>query len=195
MKKAVKPAGAPRARALTVSKPELLVDGADREFRQLVHDTLAFAARIQEIRARLGRCIGLSGTQYTVLISIAHLERREGGVGVNLIADHLHLSGAFVTIEVNKLVAGGLVRKRTNPGDRRRVLLNTTPKAISLLNKLATVQRPVNDTLFDCLTVEDFKRLRGIVAGLVDCGDRALGLIDYLAADRARPPTTARKRA
>ncbi len=32
---------------LTVSRPQLLVRGNDEAFRQFVHDTLAFASRIQ----------------------------------------------------------------------------------------------------------------------------------------------------
>lgn len=119
---------------LTVSRSELLVEGSDRSFRQLVHDTLAFAVRIQEVRSRLGSLIGLSDTQYTLLISIAHLQG-DGGVGVNRAAEQLHLSGVLVTIEVKMLVAAELVKKRTNPGDRRRVLLTATQKGVDLLGQ------------------------------------------------------------
>src|SRR5258707_4462608 len=80
-------AAAPKAKKakneLTVSRPALLVDGSDRSFRQLVHDMLAFSARIQEVRGRLGSVIGLSGTQYTVLIAIAHLRLQNEEVGVS----------------------------------------------------------------------------------------------------------------
>ncbi len=68
--------------SLTVSRPELLVDGSDLCFRQLIHDTLAFASRVQEIRNRLGQTIGLTGTAFTILIAIQYLQNREG-VGVN----------------------------------------------------------------------------------------------------------------
>lgn len=175
-------------RQMTVSKPELVMEGSDRAFRQLVHDTLAFAARIQEVRSRLGALIGLSGAQYTILVAIAHLQDREAGVGVNLLAEHLHLSGAFVTIEVNKLVASELVMKEVNPEDRRRVLLTITPKANQLLDDLTAVQRPANDTLFDCLSGEEFHSLRSIVSRLVTTGDRTLKLLDYLAPDGVLAP-------
>jgi hypothetical protein len=49
-----------------------------------------------------------------------------------------------------------------------------------LLNKLTAVQRPVNDTLFDNPSSDDFKILRALVASLIDSGDRALRLMDYL---------------
>ena len=94
--------------ALTVSRPELLVDGEDHLFRQVIHDALGFSARLQEIRNRLGETIGLSGPAYSVLIAIDHLSQH-GEVGVSRVSDHLHLSGAFVTMEVNKLVKAGLV--------------------------------------------------------------------------------------
>lgn len=165
---------------LTVSRPELLVDNSDLAFRQLIHDTLAFASRIQEVRNRLGQTIGLTGTAFTILISIRHLQDKDG-IGVNQLADHLHLSGAFVTIEVNKLVKDGLVRKRTNPSDRRRVLLTVTQKARDLLQSLTAIQRPTNDVLFGDLTSEEFHILRNLMARLVVTGDKSLALLDYLA--------------
>jgi DNA-binding MarR family transcriptional regulator len=139
---------------------------------------LAFAARIQEVRSRLGRVIGLAGQKYTVLIAIAHLQHQDGGVGINEIADHLHLSSAFVTIETNGLLKAGLVIKRTNPQDRRRVLLMITPKAAKLLDKLTVVQAPVNDALFACLSTKDFASLGRMVSRLVETGDSALRLLD-----------------
>jgi DNA-binding MarR family transcriptional regulator len=165
-------------RNLTVSRPALLDGGSDQSFRQFVHDMLAFAARIQEVRSRLGRVINLAGQKYTVLIAIAHLQDQDGGVGINEIADHLHLSSAFVTIETNGLLKSGLVVKRTNPTDRRRVLLMTTPKAAKLLDKLTVVQAPVNDALFACLSVKNFVSLRQMISRLVETGDGALRLLD-----------------
>jgi MarR family transcriptional regulator, organic hydroperoxide resistance regulator len=165
----------------TVTRPELLAGGTDLPFRQFVHDMLAFAGHIQEVRNRLAAMIGLSGTQYTILIAISHLLRAEGGVGVNRVAEHLHLSGAFVTIEVNRLVDAGLVSKRSNPEDRRRVLLTLTAKARNLLDRLRPVQRPVNDTLFESISAAEFDLLRRVMGRLVANGGRALRLVDYLA--------------
>ncbi len=163
----------------TVSRPELLIEGSDRAFRQFVHDTLAFSARLQEVRSKLGQVIGLSGTQYTVLIAIAHLRATDEKVGVNLVADHLHFSGAFITIEINKLVAAGLVEKETDAEDRRRVVLAITPKARALLNELAPVQRPANDLLFSCLSAKDFNKIRKVMTQLVETADQAIRLLDY----------------
>ncbi len=165
----------------TASRPALLVGGSDREFRELVHDMLAFSSAIQEVRNRLGQQIGLSGTQYTLLISIARLSEGNADLGVNQLAEHLHLSGAFVTIEVNKLVAAGLVTKTVNPDDRRRVVLAITEEARHRLRDLNHIQCPANDALFEPLEAQDFRVLREVMRRLAGTGPRTLAVIDALA--------------
>src|SRR5262245_13272374 len=93
---------------LTVSRPALMPDGTDREFRRFVHRLLAFSGRLERVRAQFGAIIGLSGIQYTALISIAHLSR-DAGVGVKEVAEHLGLSGSFATLVIGQLATLGLV--------------------------------------------------------------------------------------
>ncbi|MDT7532132.1 MarR family transcriptional regulator [Sphingobium sp. SA2] len=170
---------------LTVSKAELLVDGEDHLFRQAVHDALGFSARLQEIRNRLGEVIGLSGPAYSILIAIEHLGQ-QGEVGVSKVGEHLHLSGAFVTIEVNKLVKSGLVDKVPHHEDGRRVVLTVTGKARSLLDELAATQCPVNDTIFDGLSANQFRAFAQIIASLVGGTEEALALLRLQAEQRRR---------
>ncbi len=68
---------------LTVSRPELLVEGSDQQFRQVIHDALGFSSRLQEIRNQLGEVIGLTGPAYSILIAIDHLssEGRSASAG------------------------------------------------------------------------------------------------------------------
>jgi DNA-binding MarR family transcriptional regulator len=163
----------------TVTKPELMPGGDDATFRSFIHNFLAFSARVDQCRTGFGERLGISGIAYTTLISIAHLQD-EDGVGVSRIAEHLHLSGAFVTIEVSKLVKADLVRKRTNKTDRRRVLLTVTPKGRKFLDGLVAVQAPVNDALFDCLSADEFQRLSSMMERLVPCGDHAISLLQFV---------------
>ena len=163
----------------TTSKAELLASDGDRKFRQMVHDLLAFSARLEDVRSRFGAYIGLSGIQYTVLISVGHHAGTDG-VGIKAIADHLALSGAFVTLETNKLVKLGLLKKRSNPVDRRRVLLTVTSRGRASLQELAPVQREINDALFDSLDTDAFAQLAKMAGELKADADRALLLIDYL---------------
>ena len=163
----------------TVSKSALLKNGNDLEFRTMVHDLLAVTARLDEIRGRLGSHIGLTGSQYTILISVNYLGGQKG-VGISAIAKHLSLSGAFVTIETKKLIMLGLLKKAQNPDDKRRVLLTVSVRGASLLEQLRPVQLDVNDTLFRSMEHEDFRALSRMANYLKSDADKAILLLDYL---------------
>lgn len=187
--------GAEARPPLTVSRPDLLSDGADVEFRQLVHRLLAFSARLETCRSGFGALLDLTGVQYTTLISIAHLEGADAkgnGVGVKEVADHLGLSGSFLTIVSGQLAKRGLVEKSTNPQDRRRVHLRVTEQGREMLEGLAPIQRDVNDLLFQPLDAKRFRALNEIFADLIAAADEATALIGYYsqsgATDAVRAP-------
>jgi DNA-binding MarR family transcriptional regulator len=168
-----------RTPPLTVTRPELLINGSDRDFRALVHGMLAFSARLEAVRAGFAGVIGLTGIQYTILISVRHLQH-VGPVSVSMIAAHLHISGAFVTIETGKLLKLGLLTKQPDPKDRRRVSLSITKKGAGLLHRLARTQAQVNDVLFDFLDAAQFRQFRTLVDRMTECGDQAVALLEYL---------------
>ena len=85
-----------------------------------------------------------------------HLTGREGEVTVGRLAAHLYLSGAFVTSVTNRLARAGYIKKRPDSADRRRVILEVTPKGDDLLAELAPVQRMVNDVQFGGLSAISF---------------------------------------
>jgi len=169
----------PMRAAATVTRGELLLDGRDDAFRAFVHSALAFSSRLTAVRDGFGRLIGLTGPQYTILVSIDHLQEL-GDVNVKTVAEHLSLSGTFVTTEVNKLVTKGLVRKLRDTNDSRRVLLMTTPTGRQRLVDLSRVQQPVNDVHFGSLTAADFTVLRRLMPIMVADTERALDLLDRL---------------
>jgi MarR family transcriptional regulator, organic hydroperoxide resistance regulator len=114
------------------------------------------------------------------LISIRHLDAEEGDVNVNRVAEHLHLSGAFVTNITNKLLKRGLIHKSIDPADRRRVKLQVSEKGDALLAELAPVQRQVNDAEFGCLSQAEFLQLLGLVERLIVSSEDAVRLQAYL---------------
>jgi DNA-binding MarR family transcriptional regulator len=169
---------------LTTSRPELLSGGRDREFRHLVHGLFGFAAHHERIRNGHARVIGLAGIEYTVLIAIAHLSQ-DGDVNVKSVAEHLYLTGAFITAVAGRLLRLGLINKETDPDDRRRVTLTVSGKGRAALERLAPIQRQVNDVEFGGLSRQDFERLIGIVDRLIDNGARAVALQNYLSSGAA----------
>lgn len=160
---------------LTISRDELLVDGGDGVFRRMVHAFFAFNARHETIRDGHARRIGLAGTEYTILISIAHLGQNVP-VNVKTVAEHLHVTTGFITNTTRKLQSRGLVRKTRDTTDRRKTNLTVTPKAIALLEELEPFQRPVNDAEFGSLSRAEFLQLSGMIERLVSSSEDAARL-------------------
>ena len=156
---------------LTVSRPALLASGSDDEFRQLIHDLIAYGHRLDACRDAFAQIIGVSGVQSEIIM----LASRADGLSVGEVAARLHRSGAFITIEANKLVERGILAKSSDPSDGRRVLLVMTAAGFELVEKLAPHQRRINDVLFECLDAKRFAQLRSLAGDLVACGDRAVG--------------------
>jgi len=163
---------------LTITRPELLTNGTDRDFRRLVHNIFAFMARHEAVRDGHARKIGLAGIEYTVLISIGHLGL-DGDVSVKMVADHLHMSGAFITTVTSKLQSMGLVEKAPDSVDRRRISLEITEKGKALLRQLAPYQREINDVEFAPLSRKQFLLLLKTLEDLILAGDKAVALQRY----------------
>ena len=166
---------------LTASKKELLDGDNDRTLRTLLHDYFAFAHCLEQAREKFANFIGLSPSQYMMLIAIAQQQADEP-LGISHIAKRMHMSGAFVTIEVNKLVERGLVEKSAHPGDARRVQLSVTPQCLKRLIRLAEFQRPVNDQLFGTLNRKEFEQVSRLLSRLAASGDKAVKLAAHLQA-------------
>jgi DNA-binding MarR family transcriptional regulator len=159
---------------LTVTRPALLAGGSDLAFRGLIHDLIAYGHRLDACRDAFAAIAGISGAQYEILMLVSRAE----GLSVGEIAARLHRSGAFITIEANRLAAKRLLAKCADPADGRRVILKTTPRTLQALRRMAPRQRRVNDVLFECLDARRFRELRALAAELVACGDRAVTLLE-----------------
>ncbi|WP_245452224.1 MarR family winged helix-turn-helix transcriptional regulator [Bradyrhizobium forestalis] len=166
---------------LTASRPELLDKDGDRTLRGLLYDYFAFGRSLETARETFAGFVGLSPTQYLILIAIKNSTAEEP-MGVNQVAERLYLSGAFVTNEINKLVSDRLLEKSPHPEDGRRVQLALTQHGVSLLIRLAALQRPVNDALFGMLTREEFKTLTQLLSRLASNADSALKLAEHVRA-------------
>ena len=167
----------PRKKApLTVSRPALLAQGSDAEFRGLIHDLIAYGHKLDACRDAFAAIAGISGVQYEILMLVS----RADGLSIGEVAARLHRSGAFITIEANKLAAAGILDKASDPRDGRKVLLKNTSQSLALLERLAPYQRRINDVLFEFLDEKRFRELRTLAARLVACGDRAVALTEVL---------------
>jgi DNA-binding MarR family transcriptional regulator len=174
------------ARPLTVTRAELLVNGSDREFRRLVNALFPFLALHTAVRNGYAELLGLTGPAYSVLLCIRTLNDN-GPVNIRTIADQLRLSGSFITAETNSLERKGLVEKRRGVEDKRVVSVTLTARAIALLDSIAPLRQRVNDEQFGCLTRDEFRMLMPLVERLVQSGERAVALLQFLKQHTSTP--------
>jgi MarR family transcriptional regulator, organic hydroperoxide resistance regulator len=164
---------------LTVTRPELLVNGSDHDFRRLVQALLPFLAIHTAVRDRYASLLGLSGPQYTIMMCIRRLADA-GPVNVRTVANSLWLSPSFVTAETNALERSQYVLKTRGSLDKRTVSLSLTAEGAALLDSIAPLRQRVNDVQFGALDAAEFRLLVPVIERLVQSGERALALFEYL---------------
>ena len=169
-----------RSPPVSVSRRELLDDdGRDYSFRALIYDLFSVGARMQDVRDRLANIIGVSGPQYAILMTVAHMQDNDGDAGVNAVAKRLHVSGPFVTAQVNLLVKAGLVSKHSNPADRMGVSLLLTDLGEATLDVIEPEIQKANDTFFAPFSTQDFRILGELVGRLEQSSELAVTKVAY----------------
>src|SRR3954471_23771962 len=162
---------------LSVTRSEILTDGTDREFRRLIHRMLIGQARLDAIRESIAARIGVSGTQYHMLMSVLHLQGTTG-VSIGALADYLEVTGPHVTGIVGKLVKAGFVRKAANPNDGRGVLVKLTPAGRKKLLQAFEFIAAVNDRLFEGVGREEYRAVANFHARFIRNTQVTLDWID-----------------
>jgi DNA-binding MarR family transcriptional regulator len=140
---------------LTVSHGALLTSGSDVAFRRALYLMVLAFSRLISCREAFGRALALTGSQFAVLIGTAYAQGRDG-VSIRSLADHIQLAPTHVTTEVGRLIRKGLLMKKTNPRDRRGVLVTLSRRGEAAVRELAPFLRRVNDLLFRNVRRKDF---------------------------------------
>ena len=141
------------------------------------------SARLAAVRESIAGRIGVSGTQYTMLMSVLRLQG-SAGVSITGLADYLEVTGPHVTGVIGKLAAQGFVRKVANPKDRRGVLVRLTPMGRKRLLAAFDFICNVNDRLFEGVTREDYRAVAEFNAKFIRNTQATLDWIDRQADGR-----------
>lgn len=158
---------------LTISHADLLVDGTDVAFRQSLYLMVLTFSRLQTCREAFGRALGLTGSQFAVLIGTAY-EQHQEGVSIRMLADHIQLAATHVTTEVGRLIDKGLLVKTVNLRDRRGVLVRLSPRGEAAVEEVAPFVRRVNDLLFAGISQRDFAAVSAFLSRFAANSEEAL---------------------
>jgi DNA-binding MarR family transcriptional regulator len=141
----------------------LLDKGSDRAFRAAVEAGWRSAQSLNQIMAVIAAEVGISLPQYSIMMVLAYAEK---GLSVGVLAARLRVSQPFITAEIGKLVASQLVFKRSNPADKRGVLIALSPKGHNVTNRIAELLREVNDMIYRDVTRKEVAVIRKFIEKL-----------------------------
>ena len=109
--------------------------------------TAAIHAHLEEIQRVWARVLGISRSQWMILMAISDLDDGSG-VPVKTVAKILHVDGSFVTTQSNLLEKIKLVRRRPCRMDGRVVRLFLSDRALKLLARESERNQAVTDSVF-----------------------------------------------
>jgi DNA-binding MarR family transcriptional regulator len=174
-----------------VSHPDLLAGGEDTAFRRSLYLMVLAFSRLQTCREAFGRALGLTGSQFAVLIGTAY-QQHDDGVSVRALADHIQLAATHVTTEVGRLIERGLLTKTVNRRDRRGVLVRLTARGETAVREVAPFVRRVNDLLFAGVSRRDFATVSVFLTRFAANSEEALDEIRRTARRSKRSAAPAR---
>ncbi|TGQ77298.1 MULTISPECIES: MarR family winged helix-turn-helix transcriptional regulator [unclassified Mesorhizobium] len=151
----------------TLTLPELLEGGDSQEFRHMMALLFASVSRLQSMRRALAGELGVSSTEFAVIMALYHIEG-ESGVRIKQIADYLHSAGANVTATVGRLQSEGWVTKVEDSEDSRAMLVKLTRKSRNTLDKSMPSISAINDVWFKGLRKDDVRVVTQFLERLIE---------------------------
>jgi DNA-binding MarR family transcriptional regulator len=90
------------------------------------------------------------------------------GLNLGMLARELSKDQASTSIVIDRMMTLGLVRRETDPDDRRRALLFTTSQAQPLVQHMHRVRGEINDMVLTALGEEKQHTLESLLAELLE---------------------------
>ena len=145
----------------------------DTRLREFVADFYAAMSMMRILRQEIASTLLLTSAEYSVLLAVWYLEPKKE-ITVRAIADHLHVAAAYVTSEVSRLVAKGLLTKTRDKIDRRAVGIGLTRAARDLLARLERILGEINRPLFSSLSFRDLASVHRFLRAIIENGSDAI---------------------
>jgi len=181
----------------TISRAALMVDGTDMLVRMITHQHFVLSGLLETVRGGFASLIGLSSFQYVLMQAVGRLSNKQQWT-VRSIAREMHMTDAYVSVEIADLVEKGYLAKIVNPDDRRVSFLELTDKGVSSLTAIAPIQQMVNDALYGHLDSHSALAYSNELSVLISRAETAISVLNDVAADQReaalRQPPKRRRR-
>jgi DNA-binding MarR family transcriptional regulator len=157
--------------------------------KQMLQEQEHVGALLAAVRRRMRQVVRaeagghrLSPQQFWCLVGIGEA----GPLSLGALADRLRMDQPTASRVVASLTKRRLVRMAEDPGDRRRLLLDTTPEGQELASRIRPIARELRDTIVAGFDPAELDALRAAL-------QRIVGNLDRYEARRSRRPARAEK--
>jgi DNA-binding MarR family transcriptional regulator len=145
------------------SKGERIVDNTSQDQRLTALLWRAARASTRYYQAQLAE-LDLTTRQAAALLSLVETP----GVTLGTLAESLRADPPTASAVVDRLLAADLVKRETDPADRRRARLYPTDKAMQIAERLDDARRRTEVMLEDILGPQMARKLRKVLERLSD---------------------------
>ena len=131
----------------------------DPRIETITDDLRTVYGRVQQLIVPAWLKLDLTMAQFKALVAV----ERSSGIGVCGLGRELSIGESAASLLVDQLVRRGYVGRKTDPADRRRVLLGTTARGEKRLRELRQGSREILD---EWLAELDQDQLEALARGL-----------------------------
>lgn len=135
-------------------------DGTDEE-KSTLNAFIKLMRASESLNGRLSRHLSdanLTVSQFGTLEALLHL----GPLNQRELGQKLLKSGGNITLVIDNLQKNGLVEKKTDPNDRRAVIISLTNKGRSFIEEFFPQHLDKIKEEFSCLSIKEKEQLAGI---------------------------------
>ncbi|MFB9263119.1 MarR family winged helix-turn-helix transcriptional regulator [Bradyrhizobium erythrophlei] len=148
------------ARVVGISSAE-----GQKMVRRFIWEIRSINASMEELRQFRANVLGITGSQWMILMALADLDR-ENGVPVNVVSKLMRVESSFVTTQSKLLEKKGFLRRKSSTSDARVVQMSLTDKAHKHLASVATQQEALDEFVFGEFGISDFNEFVSKLAAI-----------------------------
>lgn len=130
----------------------------ERALQDFIWNIVEIHSQLEEIHKSWGHMLGISESQWLILMAVDELDRGRGVSGT-AIANKLRIHPAFVTNQTKKLEKMEFLARVTSSDDARFLEMSLTPQAREKVANLSIKRQALNATIFAELDEESLRYL------------------------------------
>lgn len=157
----------------SVSRKSLLLSDSGATFRQFLNDFMHVAKIIETERANFAQFMGMTPSQYSMIMLIAE-DTHSGGTTPGSLSKKLQQRNTFVVTQLRQLMKMGIITKRSNPTDKRSTLYELTPKGHEILQNASPLIQIGNDSFFEHISQSEFETLSAAMRKLAETANSSV---------------------